>query len=218
MADQLTLYNDALGHLKERVLASLTENREPRRVLDAYWTDSVNYCLGQGLWLFAKRSVAVTPSTTLIPTFSWLYAFDIPEDWVRTIGISIDPFFAIPLDFYSEEAGVWYANSQPLYVQYVSNDPTYGWNLGAWPESFSEYVAMRLAVKACKRITRDEALFESLKKEEKYYRIDARGKDAMNAAVGIRPMGTWVRSRYGAVGGGLFTPGTLAMGPDGDDF
>ena len=32
--DQLSLYNNALTVLGERKIASLTENREPRRVLD----------------------------------------------------------------------------------------------------------------------------------------------------------------------------------------
>jgi hypothetical protein len=36
-ASKLKLYNDALGILGERRLASLTENREPRRVLDEVW-------------------------------------------------------------------------------------------------------------------------------------------------------------------------------------
>ena len=195
MADQLTLYNSALGHLKERALASLSENREPRRVLDAYWQDAVNYCLGQGLWLFAKRTIEATPSTTLLPAFGWVYAFEIPNDWIRTMEMSADNLFTVPLDLVVEETGVWYSNNQPLYVRYVSSHPSYGWNLGLWPETFSEYVAVRLAVKACKRLTRDDTLFESLKKEEKSYRIDARAKDAMNEAVGHRPTGTWVRSR-----------------------
>jgi hypothetical protein len=34
---QLFIYNEALGHLGERRLANLSENREPRRVLDSYW-------------------------------------------------------------------------------------------------------------------------------------------------------------------------------------
>ena len=45
MTDKLTVYNETLGLLGERKLASLTEQREPRRVLDGFWDQTVAYCL-----------------------------------------------------------------------------------------------------------------------------------------------------------------------------
>ena len=79
MTTQLFIYNEALGHLGERQLASLAEPREPRRVLDSYWSDVVGFCLSQGLWKFAKRTVQIDNDASVTPQFGFNYCFPIPR-------------------------------------------------------------------------------------------------------------------------------------------
>lgn len=212
MTDKLTLYNNALAHLNERALASLSENREPRRALDAVWADAVAYCLERKFWNFGYRTVSIDASNSTVPVFGYLYAFKIPNDWIRTRRLSAVPTLDQPLIQVAEETGYWYTNITPIYVQYNSNDPLYGLNLGLWPQSFAEYVELRLAVKACKRVTGStEALRGEdslLKREEKAYKV-AQSNCAMNEAVGFAPTSSWVRARRG------FMPGM--PGPGGDD-
>src|ERR1700722_15282983 len=95
--NQLFIYNEALGHLGERRLASLSENREPRRVLDNYWSDTGAYCLSQGLWGFAKRTGQVDNDASLTPQFGFNYMFAIPADFVRVILVSTSPNMDPPL-------------------------------------------------------------------------------------------------------------------------
>jgi hypothetical protein len=219
MTSQLIVYNLALGHLEQRPLASLSEASEPRRTLDAYWAHCVAYCQEQGLWAFMVRVVQQDASTTVIPGGSWNsndapaspaqpvgfeYAFPLPVDWVRTVVVSTSPTLEPPLTQYSEEAGYLFANFTPLYYSYVSKDPLYGMNLGAWPEVFTEFCSITLARMACKRITGSTDLCngpDGLKAMEKHARIDARSKDAMNLPPGFAPMSTWVRSRRGFMTG-----------------
>jgi hypothetical protein len=116
MTTQLFVYNEALGLLGERRLATSSENREPRRVLDSYWPDVTGYCLGQGLWRFAKRAIQIDNDASLTPQWGFNYCFLIPSDRVRTIVISTSPNLDPPLLQYNEEAGYWYANLTPIYV------------------------------------------------------------------------------------------------------
>ena len=51
--------------------------------------------------------------------------------------------------------GILYANLTPIYVAYVSRDPSYGLNVMAWPAHFVDYVTLRLARYAAFRITGD---------------------------------------------------------------
>jgi hypothetical protein len=216
MADRLSLYNQALGRLEQRRLASLAEQREPRRVLDDYWDQEVAYCLERELWNFSYRAVQMDALTATVPTFGYLYAFSIPDDWIRTRKLSAVPTFNPPLLQVAEEAGYWYTNLTPIFVQYNSNDPDYGMNLGAWPASFTDYVAARLARQACKRITGSSELLagpEGLIKQEDRARRVAAANCAMNEAVGFAPMSGWVRARRGVVttggddpSGGQLTP------------
>jgi hypothetical protein len=196
----LTLYNLTLQHLEERRLGSLSEASEPRRVLDDNFSHCVGYCQEQGLWAFMTRSVQQDASTSVVPAFGYQYAFNLAPDWVRTVLVSTSPYFDPPLTQYHEEAGFLYANFTPLYISYVSNDPLYGYNLGAWPEVFTEFVATALARRTCKRITGSTDLLngaDGLIAQEKRARIDARSKDAMNLPPGFMPQSTWVRARRG---------------------
>ncbi|HET99682.1 MAG TPA: hypothetical protein ENH89_04810, partial [Aurantimonas coralicida] len=65
--DQLALYNIALAAVGERSIASLTEGREPRRLLDEIWNrgaGAIEYFLEQGYWNFAIRTVQIDRSTS----------------------------------------------------------------------------------------------------------------------------------------------------------
>jgi hypothetical protein len=223
MATQLLLYNEALGSLGERQLASLSEPREPRRVLDSYWIDVVGFCLAQGLWRFARRTVQQDADAGLTPQFGFDYAFPYPSDWVRTQVVSTSPQLDPPLLQYRDEANYIYANATPIYHSYVSAESDYGMNIGVWPENFADYVVCRLARKACLRLTNDKDLLKEAKASEDRARRIAKANDAMNDPPGLPPVPFWARARRGAFGpGGLWFGsyaggGTLASGPLGSD-
>lgn len=197
MASKLGIYNEALGHLEERRITSLSEAREPRRVLDDYWDSNLGYCLEQGFWNFAMRAVQVDSSTSVTPTFGYSYAFAKPSDWVRTFLVASDEDQRSPLLDYKDEPNYWYAEFDPLYISYVSKDAAYGLDLSIWPETFANYVALRLAKQACIRITSSASMKNELMVYEKRALADARSKDAMNEPPGFAPRGSWVRSRGG---------------------
>ena len=89
-ASQLGLYNAALGrHLGERTLASLTENREPRRALDAVYSEVLDECLEAGYWKHARRTVQLTASNSMTPQFGYNYAFDVPADSVFLMKVPV---------------------------------------------------------------------------------------------------------------------------------
>lgn len=220
MADQLSIYNAALGHLEERRLATLSENREPKRVLDSFWTTVPLYCLEQGLFRFAKRVVQIEASADVVPAFGYNNAFAIPDDWLRTVVVSTSPDLDPPLLQYNEERGWWYANATPLYVSYISSDPQYGMNIGSWPQSFADYVALRLARQACKRLSGSEALLRGpggLLDQEKMARRISKANDAMNDPPGLPPVPFWARARRGAFGPGGLWFGSGGSGGTGEN-
>lgn len=204
MTDKLTLYNMTLAHLRERRLGSLTENREPRRVLDDFYSQAVGDALEEGLWNFFIRTIRADASTTLVPAFGASYAVVIPPDWVRTVMLSQDENFKNPLLDYLEETGVWYVDVTPLFARYISNDPQYGTDLGSWTASFTKYVSLLLAEYTCGKITGSTDLLkgpDGISDRLKKARTKAKSNDAMNQPPGEMPMGTWARSRRGFLRG-----------------
>jgi len=76
MATKLGLFNGALLMLGERSLATLTENREPRRLLDIVWDGGgVRTCLEAGIWNFAVRAARIEYDPSAEPGFGLDRAF-----------------------------------------------------------------------------------------------------------------------------------------------
>lgn len=200
MTDKLTLYNLCLHHLARRKLKALTDPVEARRVIDDVYDHVVMFCLERKPWNFVYRTVKMDASSTLTPAFGFLYAFPIPNDWIRTHKVSAVETLDPPLLQYREEGDYWYANLTPLYVQYNSLDATLGLDLGRWPASFTDWVALRLARMACKGVTGSVELLNGpngiIREEERAQRVAA-ANAALNDPVGFAPRGSWTRSRRG---------------------
>lgn len=198
MSTKLQIFNGALRMCGERKLASLSENREPRRLLDDEWADNaVDYCLGSGQWKFAKRSVEIASSTSVEPGFGYSKAFVIPSDMIRTTALCSDPYQQSPLLRYSQEQGYWFADADPIYVSYVSNDGNYGGDMSLWPPEFVLFVEAYLAGKIVTRLTQDlEQRKQTLGLERKYL-LEAKSSDAMEGPTAFPPPGRWVATRAG---------------------
>lgn len=205
---QLDLYNRALEILGERSLASLSENREPRRVLDNIWNGSggnnlIETMLSQGHWKFATRSSKMIFDPSYTALFGYQYAWAIPSDWVIASKVCSDEYLTVPMTRYTIEAGIFYTDWEYVFVSYVSKDNAYGGNLNAWPPNFVEYVACYMAARGCKRITQSEKELERLTgprgdKGLLYtLKVKALSVDAMELPTQFLPRGAWTTARGG---------------------
>lgn len=200
-AAKLGVYNEALRRLGERRLSSLTEAREPRRVLDDIWDGGsvVLFALEQGDWNFALRSQAVAFDPGIEPSFGFIKAIPKPADLRRLVALSSEPRLVRPMTArdYLEEAGYWFTDVDYVFCQYVSDDDDYGMDSAGWSQHFHRYLAAYLASEACERITNSERKRQGLDREMKDALRSARGRDAMDRGVKFPPMGSWVASRLG---------------------
>lgn len=197
MADRLSLYNGALMLLGERTLASLTDNVEPRRLLDIAWTDAVDQCLEAGMWRFATRTVQLAPITSVEPDFGYRLAYEKPVDMVRTKGVWVDEYSRLPLLQYRFERNYWFTDAEPIYVSYVSNDVAYGGNIGEWPVDFVRYVEAYLASRIVISLKQDLDAEQRLIGLMRLRLRDAASTDAMEGPTEFLPEGSWVVARYG---------------------
>lgn len=204
---RLQIYNGALQICKERSLTSLTENSKALRELDQVWNDGgIDYCLEQGQWYFAMRSIQLGYDPDEDPQFGYVYAFSKPDDWILTSGLCSDERFTTALTDYVDEAGFWRADITPLYIKYVSNDDAFGNNLGIWPSSFTEFVQAYFASKVVLNLSGAGKLAEAIMGtggDERngilYHRkLVAKSRAAMTQGTTYPATGSWVRARVGA--------------------
>lgn len=195
MAEKLALYNGALLVAGERFITSLTVEEETRRLLDQVWTGAVKYCLEQGQWHFAMRTIQIDYETSIEPDFGYRRAFTKPDDWVTTSGLCADESFQTPLTRYSDEAGYWYADLDTLYVRHISNDALYGGDLNKWPETFREYVEAYLASRILLKIADSEEKAAAAEKLAEKRLKTAKNKAAMADPTSFPARGSWSSAR-----------------------
>jgi hypothetical protein len=195
---QLQIYNEALLLCEERILATVTENRKPRLVLDQVWNDGgVNACLEEALWTFATRTTAMTPNPNIQPAWGYINAFQLPADYIRTAALSSEPYFNSEWSRVADEDGYLWADISPLYLKYTSKDANYGNDTTKWPETFKLFVYAHFAARIVKSITHDKSIQERVAEERKTTLISSRSKDAMNEPPQFFPRGTLTRARQG---------------------
>lgn len=198
MPDKLSIYNGALNIVGERRLADLTENREPRYKLDEiYDNDLIDRVLQMGQWKFAKRTVELTASASVTPSFGFQFAFEQPSDFKRTIMVCYDEYFNIPITRYSVEGSFWFCDAEQIYVAYVSNDSQFGGDFSLWPPNFTEMVEHYLAWKVAPRLAGIDISDKRLGRLWKSWLAEAKATDAMESPAKFPPKGGWARSRQG---------------------
>lgn len=196
---RLALYNLALGSvLGERQLASLSENRAPRRYLDVIWNGppgALWTLLTMGQWKFAQRTVKLDADAGLATNFGYKYAFAAPTDLVRTTRLCADEYFNVPLETYEEENGIYYAAITPFYLSYVSMDAGYGGDLSRWPPNFVQFAKHWLAEQILASLTGNKTDRDAVAKDTKTLLTRAQAFDAMEEPTKYPPSGTWVNAR-----------------------
>lgn len=196
MASRLSIYKAALRYLGNAAgLSSLTEASPSRYALDDAWQGAGEYMLAKGLWNFAIRTSQLQQDEDEEALFGYQYVFSKPDDWVRTVSISNDPAFQVGFEDFADETNYWYANSDTLYARYVSNDDTYGWNVGAWRQPFAEAFACYLAFQCGLPLSSDKSNRNDLFNLSKTLLTEAKTLDAVDERVARSPAGRLVLSR-----------------------
>jgi hypothetical protein len=206
---RLNLYNDVLLECKERKIASLSVSEPTRRYLDEVWDNGwVDDCLGEGQWLFAKRSVRLDPETSVTPLFGRQYAYAKPTDHIRTMEFCSDEYFKAPLLQVDVAGSYWFADIGPLYCSYVSNDPSYGNDLSKWPADFTAFARFYGAWRVHPKLTGSKVDRAELKKNLKEAKLQAQSSDSMEQPTRFMPAGTWTSARTAGRNGGAWDRGS----------
>jgi hypothetical protein len=203
--DRLQIYNGALQKIGKRRIASLTVNEEARKELDAVWQDGgVQYCLEQGMWKFATRTMMLDYDTTITPEFGYRRAFEKPEDWTSTVAVCSDEYTKVPVIRYNDEAQYIWCDLDRIYVRFVSNHVDWGMNLATWPATFTEYVKCYFAGRVCEKLTGDTRKALEFTKPRGIVEIaesTAKNNDAQNDPVKFPAPSAWVQARRSFRGG-----------------
>ena len=203
-AQKLALYNGALRIIRETKLASITEEREPRRLLDDAWVGlsadaampgAIISCLEMGIWHFAKVRTKLVPNGTNATGYRNFYNH--PVDYVRLVAMCADSEFNVPVTQYDEAAGKWHAHLDELHVQYVSKHADVGQAPALWPEAFRKVVESYLAKEVALGLTVSDGIRALAADALKDALVWAKTLGAMGQPTRFAPQGSWSTARGG---------------------
>jgi len=140
--DKLSLYNNALTLLGQRTLTGLTEDREPRYILDGiYDLDAIKYCLEVVKPVFARKTVLLSS-----PVVSTEHDLDsvhtLPSDYITITGVYSDAKLDQPISRYIIEGNTLACEYASIYLRYTSDDHVTSFT--NWSASFARVVAAYL--------------------------------------------------------------------------
>lgn len=201
MATKLGVFNEAALILKQRPVASLSEQTPTRVIFEQAWAPTLEYMIGVGRWHFGARTVALEKEDAAVPEFGFANYFAKPEDYAGLVWISASPYGMPTLNDYSEEGAYWAADCNPLYMKFISSGATYGGDLGKWTPHFTRAVAYELADRTAGSLTKASANdLERLAKMKERALHKAKSLEAFNQPSDRPTPGQLVQARAGRRG------------------
>ncbi|MGA0595605.1 hypothetical protein [Enterovirga sp. CN4-39] len=154
MATKLSVWNDALRILGEHPLSSLSENVEPRYVIEAEYDAAVVFVLRSASWRFALVTAVLTHDAGLPSVPGYTYTFGKPEGWQLTHALFLQADGARECPFDAKEyLSTIHANAaSSILIRFVSGAPTFR-DEAIWPVHFAKAVSSYLASVIAERLT-----------------------------------------------------------------
>jgi len=148
---KLQLYNNALLLIGQRELTGISEDREPRHLLDnVYDLDAIEYCLEIVKPVFASKTAKLSsPSTSSVHDLDSVHT--LPSDYVTVVGVFSDAKLDQPISRYLIEGNTLVCEYDTVYFRYTSDDVVT--DFSNWSASFNRVVSAYLARGICIKLT-----------------------------------------------------------------
>lgn len=128
--------NLALSELAEKPITDLADATERARLCNQFYKDAVKHVLRQHNWRCAIKRASLS-RLTAAPVYEFLYAYELPPDWVKTVSTSLD---ADGLKW-TQEGRTILTDEAAVLVKYIY----FNENVGSWDSMLTTTVSAYLA-------------------------------------------------------------------------
>lgn len=183
---QIEICNSALLKVGADVISDIEADDRTAVVCNTLWNSVRDQVLREHPWHFAVKRAVLAPTGTT-PLFEYAYAYDLPNDCIRMLGMD-DP----DIDWIVE-SGQILSNETTLNAHYIFRCE----DESLWDPSFGEAFSWKLAEQICYALTQSLPLKQEMTKGYKEQLAMAR---SMNGVEGIMKgliADTWSQERLG---------------------
>jgi hypothetical protein len=189
VASQTSICNRALEKLGESPIVSLSDNLDQAKALKRVYVDSLNALIAEHPWHFAKKRAAL-PASATAPAWGFNFAYPVPADFVRLLGINDAPNFSLEADPTGSQAILSDA-AAPLKILYLYNVS----DAGRLPPHFVEAFSSKLALDICEDITQSNTKKDILAQLFTADLAKAKRINGLQKAPDAFPTFSWLASR-----------------------
>lgn len=155
-----SICNSGLSKLGQKTIASIDENSVAAKLCKEQYEKLRDEVLRDHPWNFAIKRQLLSQGTA--PVFGYTYAYTLPSDYLRAVGVYSTTDEDDKIEPYQEESGFLLADEATMYLKYIyrCSDTT------KYDVTFREALALRLAAEFAIPLTQstEKAAFF----EEKY--------------------------------------------------
>jgi hypothetical protein len=137
-SSKVDVCNMALAELADKPITSLTDATERARLCNQFFDDVMKLVLRDHNWRCAMKRAQLS-RLEAAPAFGFLYQYELPSDWVRTVDTDLDPNGYK----WTEEDGKLLTDETAVNLRYVYLLD----NPAKWEAQLTECIAAMLACK-----------------------------------------------------------------------
>lgn len=190
MASTVEICNKALRKLGEGTrIASLTEGTAPAVLCNDAFPSARDGLLRRRIWPFATRRAGLARLATA-PAFGFAHAYQLPGDWLATLGAWDNAAMQGRLD-YRVEHGVLLSDAEAVFLLYTARVT----DSNRFDPLFAEALALTLALEIADPLAASQSRVQRVAQELDVMLREAASAAAMENGSAAMPEGSWVVAR-----------------------
>ncbi len=193
MPGETEIANRALLLLSAKMIANRTDGTKNGNVVNAVFDLIRDELLRGHTWHFARKQAQLAEIATA-PTFEFDDAYQLPDDWMRTVSVHDNDAGAGHLNFREAEiagVGALMVNSESVFIEYVYAVTDINRMAADFHAAFSYALAVNMpGISNLSTNKWDNLETMSIQRLSK-----AKSADSLGSPAAQRPVGSWVEGR-----------------------
>lgn len=193
MASSTEICNLALTMIGQEPVVTLDDTTKGARLCKRWYNPVLEAELRGYPWTFAMKRAVLSPlydkglaEFPPVPELSKSYVFQLPTDCIRIANLNV------PYDQYTLEGNKIYADTDTLYIRYVSKPES----SALFDPQFVMVLACAIAIELCIPLTDDQDLLTKLLSRKEQLVSHARNTQSIEASPQPVVEGEWIPSRF----------------------
>jgi hypothetical protein len=185
---QVSICNSALVKVGADRISSIDQDVRRAILLKAVWETSLKETLRSHPWNHSIKRAELAATGTA-PAFEYDYAYDLPSDYIRELGITEYPEDD-DVDYVIENGQIL-TDESTVYLKYIFFNEDYA----SYDAAFAEALAWKIAQNVAFAMTQSAAMVDVCEKGFRSAITNARTMDGMEGVIKGVVTDTWTKAR-----------------------